>query len=173
VKFPTEKLSVITTSIALTLIPEELRNTTLFITIDDTLQAKYGDKFDCYSKLFDHAKKTGSQYLNGHCFVSLVLNLPLIHKGKVRYLSLPIGYRLYSAQKNKLEIAAAMIENIMPKLKSFQVILLCDSWYSKGQIIKTVKKYNNLEIIGAVRYDTALYDLPPAPTGNLGKKVTN
>lgn len=169
IKFPIEKLSVITASIALTLIPEDLRNTTLFVTIDDTLQAKYGDRFDCYSKLFDHTKKTGNQYLNGHCFVSLVLNLPLKYKGKIKYLSLPIGYRLYSAEKNKLEIAAAMVENIMPKLKSFQVILLCDSWYSKGQIIKTVKKYNNLEIIGAVRYDTAIYDLPPAPTGKRGR----
>lgn len=169
VKFEVESLTIITVSIALALIPEELRSNTLFITIDDTLQAKFGGKFDCYSKLFDHAKKTGNQYLNGHCFVSLVINIPLYYKGKVRYLSLPVGYRLYSNDLNKLEMASAMIENIMPKLEGFKVILLCDSWYSKGQIIKTVRKHKNLEIIGAVRCDTALYDLPPAPTGKRGR----
>ncbi len=168
-KFPIEALTFTTVAIALSLIPKELSNTTLFITIDDTLQAKYGDKFDCYSKFFDHAKKTGNQYLNGHCFVSLVLNIPLYYKDNVRYLSLPAGYRLYSSDQNKLEMTSEMIENIMPHLKTFQVILLCDSWYSKGQIIKTIKKHDNLEIIGAVRHDTAIYDLAPAPTGKPGR----
>lgn len=168
-KLNLNKLNLVTVSIALSLIPEELKKSTIFITIDDTLQAKYGDKFDCYTKLFDHSKKGKNKYMKGHCFVSVVLNIPLFHDGKVKYLSLPIGYRLYSGNQNKLEIASEMIESIMSKLEEFQVILLCDSWYTKGAILDTVKKYSNLDIIGAVRHDTVMYDLPPAPTGKRGR----
>jgi len=167
--FPIDALAIKTASIALSLIPEELRTDTLFITIDDTLQSKYGDKFDCYSKHFDHTQKTGSQYLNGHCFVSLMLNIPLYYHDNVKYLSIPIGYRIYSNGQNKLEMSSQMIKSIMPQLETFQVILLCDSWYSKGAIIDTIKEFDNLEIVGAVRYDTAIYDLPPAPTGKRGR----
>ncbi|MBZ4664700.1 MAG: superfamily endonuclease [Caloramator sp.] len=62
-----------------------------------------------------------------------------------------------------------MIDTVMPLLVECQVILLCDSWYSKGIIIETVKKYDNLELIAAVRCDTVLYDLPPALTDKRGK----
>ncbi|WP_242661369.1 IS701 family transposase [Alkaliphilus metalliredigens] len=164
-----EALTTITVSIALSLIPEKLRQNTLFITIDDTLQAKYGAKFDCYAKHFDHTKKNGTKYLNGHCFVSVVLNIPLYYQDKAKYLSIPIGYRLYSKEQNKLEMASQIIKCIMPQLEMFQVILLCDSWYSKGSILDTVKEFDNLKIIGAVRHDTAIYDLPPAPTGKRGR----
>ncbi|ABR48408.1 hypothetical protein Amet_2250 [Alkaliphilus metalliredigens QYMF] len=168
-KFPIEALTTITVSIALSLIPEKLRQNTLFITIDDTLQAKYGAKFDCYVKHFDHTKKNGTKYLNGHCFVSVVLNIPLYYQDKAKYLSIPIGYRLYSKEQNKLEMASQIIKYIMPQLEMFQVILLCDSWYSKGAILDTVKEFDNLEIVAAVRHDTAMYDLPPASTGGKGR----
>jgi hypothetical protein len=49
------------------------------------------------------------------------------------------------------------------------VILCCDSWYSKGEVLKTVKKYNNLELIANVRVDTIVNDLPPEPTGKRGR----
>lgn len=53
-------------NIALRLIPEEIKESvTIFLITDDTLQAKFGDKFDCYGKLFDHTNHTGSSFLNG------------------------------------------------------------------------------------------------------------
>ena len=61
----------ITASMALNLIPESLRSQPVFLCIDDTMAAKFGKKFDNVSKLFDHAAHNGSNYLNGHCFVSL------------------------------------------------------------------------------------------------------
>ncbi|MFT9493717.1 IS701 family transposase [Anaerosolibacter sp.] len=169
IHFPTEELLKITVGIAVSLIPDTLKNSTIFLTIDDTLQVKFGDHFDCYFQHFDHANKTGSSYLQGHCFVSLIINIPLSYQGKTRILSLPVGYRLYTKDKSKLQIASEMIDSAMEYLKDFQVILLCDSWYSKGIIIETVKNYNNLDLIAAVRSDTALFDLPPAPTGKRGR----
>ena len=168
--FSCSLLLIITVKIALSLIPDELKPyTTIFLSTDDTFQEKFRNKFDCYSKLFDHTSKNGSNYLNGHCFVSLVINIPLFWNGGVKYLNIPIGYRLYDKQKTKLEIASSMIDTVIPLLTDYQVILLCDNWYSKGIIIESVKKYDNLELIAAVRCDTVLYDLPPAPTGKRGR----
>lgn len=66
------------------------------------IQVKYGDNFACYSKLFDYAKKTGNKYLNSHCFVSLVLNIPLKYTDNVRYLSLLVHYHMYSTEQKVL-----------------------------------------------------------------------
>lgn len=167
--FGIDALMKATTKIVLSLIPKNLIEAEIFLTIDDTLQAKFGKRFDCYYKLFDHTKKTGSSYLNGHCFVSLVINIPLWHNENIKYLSLPIGYKLYSKEISKLKIASNMIHTVMPLLEKYNVILLCDSWYSKGKILDTVKHYNNLDIIAAIRIDTAIFDLPPAPTGKRGR----
>lgn len=41
--------------------------------IDDTMISKFGTKFENISKLFDHAAHNGCNYLNGYCFVSLML----------------------------------------------------------------------------------------------------
>lgn len=46
------------------------------LSIDDTLVEKQGTKFSARSKLFDHAAHNGSHYLDGHCFVSVMLHVP-------------------------------------------------------------------------------------------------
>jgi hypothetical protein len=95
--------------------------------------------------------------------VSLVTNIPLFWNGCTEYLGIPVEYRLYDKQQSKLEIAAALVRAVMPLLGDYQVILLCDSWYPKGEVIETVKQYPNLDLIASVRWDTALYRLPTAP----------
>ncbi|SHJ69020.1 IS701 family transposase, partial [Clostridium magnum] len=168
--FSIESLMFATVKIAISLIPEELKSTiTIFLIIDDTLQAKFGDKFDCYGKLFDHTKHDGTSFLNGHCFVSLVISIPILFCGKIKYLTLPVGYKLYDKSETKLEIAGKMIQNIMLLLLDYQVIVLCDSWYTKRPFLNMFRNYTNLSIIGAVRSDTSIYDLCPEPTGKRGR----
>lgn len=168
--FSVESLMFTTVKIALSLIPENLKSqVSIFLITDDTLQAKFGDKFDCYGKLFDHTNHTGSSFLNGHCFVSLVISIPILVNQRLKYITLPVGYKLYDKSETKLEIAGKMIENIMPLLTDYQVIVLCDSWYTKKPFLNFLKDYNNLHIIGAVRSDTAIYDLCPEPTGKKGR----
>lgn len=165
-----ELMTKATVRITLSLISENLKPfATIFLTIDDTLQPKYGQKFDCYLHLFDHTSKNGSLYLDGHCFVSLVINIPLSWRDGIKYLSIPVGYRLYDSKQTKLQIAASLLDVVMPLLEDYQVILLCDSWYPKGEVIDTVKRYANLDIIAAIRSDTVFYDLPPTPTGKRGR----
>ena len=77
------------------LIPDSLQTQPVFLCVDDTMVSKFGTKFENVSKLFDHAAHNGSNYLNGHCFVSVMLCVPVWNGDKVSYLSVPLGYRMW------------------------------------------------------------------------------
>ena len=129
--------------IALSLMPESLQSQLILLSIDDTMVEKYGEHFENREKLFDHARHNGSNYLYGHCFVSIMLSIPVFDQGKIRYLSFPIGYRMWTKEQTKLAMAADMVKEIM-------------------EIIGTERNV-------CLRHDTALYDLPPAKTGKKGR----
>ena len=160
----------VTASMALELIPESLRSQPVFFCIDDTMVSKFGKKFEDVSKLFDHAAHNGSNYLNGHCFVSLMLCVPVWNGSKIVYLSIPLGYRMWQKEESKLKLAASMVRQVMPVF-SFQknVIILCDSWYAKKDLVSIVDEYPNLDVICNARYDSVIYDLAPQPTGKRGR----
>ena len=158
-----------TVKIALSLIPTSLCSQPLFLCIDDTMVAKYGTKFEEVSKLFDHAAHQGSSYLHGHCFVSLLLCIPVWKNGKIHYLSLPLGYRMWQKTTSKLSLAAQMVTQIMQDLTSKRTILLCDTWYAKQEVTALVDKFPQLDIVCNVRKDTVLYELPPEPSGTRGR----
>ena len=80
--------------IALKLIPDSLQTQPVFLCVDDTMVSKFSTKFENVSKLFDHAIHNGFNYLNGHCFVSIMLCVPVWNGTKVSYLSVPLGYRM-------------------------------------------------------------------------------
>lgn len=63
---------------ALNLIPDTLKSQSVFLCVDDTMISKFGEKFENVSKLFDHAAHNGSNYLKGHCFVSVMLCVPVV-----------------------------------------------------------------------------------------------
>ena len=131
---------------------------------------KYGEHFENRAKLFDHAGHNGSNYLNGHCFVSIMMSIPVFDNGGIRYLSFPVGYRMWAKEKTKLAMAADMVKEVMEIIGSERnVCLCCDSWYPKAEITELPQQYENLALICNVRYDTALYDLPPAKTGKKGR----
>ncbi len=54
-----------TLSKASKVIPSRLDAQPLFLSIDDTMVEKEGEKFELRSRLFDHAAHNGSNYLNG------------------------------------------------------------------------------------------------------------
>ena len=85
----------VTARLALGLVPAGLGSQPVFICIDDTMVSKFGRKFEDVPKLFDHAAHNGSNYLNGHCFVSLMLCVPVWNRGKISYLAVPLGYRMW------------------------------------------------------------------------------
>ena len=124
-----------TVRIVLKLIPDSLQTQPVFLCVDDTMVSKFGTKFENVSKLFDHAAHNGSNYLNGHCFVSVMLCVPVWNRDKVSYLSVPLGYRMWQKKESKLELAASMIRQVMPEFHNKDhVIILCDSWYTKQNL---------------------------------------
>ncbi len=164
----------VTTRTVLKLVPELLKTQPVFLCIDDTMVPKFGRKFENVSKLFDHAAHNGSNYLNGHCFVSIMLCVPVWNKRGARqnisYLAIPLGYRMWQKKETKLELAASMVRQVMPEFQDkTDVIILCDSWYVKSTMTALVDEYKNLDLIGNARVDTAIYDLPSAPTGKRGR----
>ena len=159
-----------TAGMALNLIPEKLQSQPVFLCIDDTMVSKFGKKFEDVSKLFDHAAHHGSNYLNGHCFVSVMVCVPVWNKGRIHYLCVPLGYRMWQKKESKLELAASMIRHVMPVFhEKKNVIILCDSWYVKKNLVSIVDEYENLDLIGNARSDSVIYDLPPQRTGKRGR----
>ena len=160
----------VTARMALNLVSQSLRSQPVFLCIDDTMSAKFGKKFENVSKLFDHAAHNGSSYLNGHCFVSLMLCVPVWKGRQVSYLPVPLGYRMWDKETSKLNLAACMVRRVMPVFSTQEnVIILCDSWYAKKDLICVVNEYTNLDIICSARYDSVIYDLTPQPTGKKGR----
>ena len=168
-KLPVDKFAMVTIRKAVSVIDEKLMKLPVLLLIDDTLQAKFGTKFECCSKMFDHARHSGSSYLKGHCFVALTICVPVLAGNKVQYLNIPVRFRMRGTDENKLTIASEMLADAMKVLKDVPaVILLCDSWYPKGEVLETVSAYENLELIANVRIDTVIYDLPQS-TGKRGR----
>ena len=160
----------VTSRLALRLVPDSLQSQPVFLCIDDTMVSKFGTKFEDVSKLFDHAAHNGSNFLNGHCFVSILLCVPVWNRQKVSYLSVPLGYRMWQKKESKLALAASMVRQVMPELcQKKNVIILCDSWYVKQNLVSIVDEYPNLDLIGNARSDSVIYDLAPAPTGKRGR----
>lgn len=160
----------VTASMALKLVPERLKSQPVFLCIDDTMAAKFGKKFENVSKLFDHAAHNGSNYLNGHCFVSLMLCVPVWRKQRIVYLAVPLGYRMWKKEVSKLELAVSMVRQVMPEFSAQKnVIILCDSWYAKKNLVCVVDEYANLDVICNARNDSVLYDLAPQPAGRRGR----
>lgn len=169
-----QSLRLQTAALACSLIPAALQNEPVFLSVDDTTMPKFGKKFDAVSLLHDHACHTDKTYVNGHCFVSLTLSIPVLSQKEgnaplIRYLAIPIGYRMWTKDRTKLELAGNLIEEVMPLLKGRQVLLFFDSWYAKSSLIEQVLQYPQLDIVCNVRSDSAMYELPPLPNGKPGR----
>lgn len=77
---------------------------------------------------------------------------------------------MWQKTDSKLELAASMIHQVMPDFrKKKDVIIQCDSWYMKKNLVSIVDEYPNLNLIGNARCDSVLYDLAKAPTGRRGR----
>jgi len=164
-----------TAQLVCSMIPPALEQEPVFLSIDDTIVEKFGRKFESVSLLHDHALHTGKPFVNGHCFVSLVMCVPvLVQKNRqspqIRYVSVPIGYAMWVKGENtKLSLAGDLIDEVMPLLGKRQVILSFDSWYAKHDLIARVLKHPNLYVICNARSDTAMFELPKPLTGRRGR----
>ncbi len=68
---------------------------------------------------------------------------------------------MWQKKESKLELASFMVRRVMPELRTKKnVIILCDNWYVKKNLVSIVDEYENLDLIGNARSDSFIYDLP-------------
>ena len=90
--------------------------------------------------------------------------------GQISYPAVPLGYRMWQKKESKLELASAMVRQVMPEFHAQKnVIILCDSWYVKQNLVSIVDECENLDLIGNAGADSVIYDLAPLPTGKKGR----
>lgn len=119
-----------------------------FLSIDIMTVEKEDKKFELCARLFEHAAHIGSNYLNGRCMVSVKLSFSVLSGGSIRYLSIPLGYRVLNKKQMKLEIAAEMVRRAVESIGlDRQVFLFCDSWYPKECVSGIVDEYCNIDIM--------------------------
>ena len=72
-----------------------------------------------------------------------------MNKENVVYLSVPPGYCMWQKSESILDLAATMVRQVMPELQDKKnIIILCDSWYVKKNLVSIVEEYSNLDLIG-------------------------
>ena len=107
----------ITAKVALRMIPDSLATQPIFLCVDDTMVAKDGTRFENVSKLFDHAAHNGSNYLNGHCFVNIMLCIPVWKNDRMKHIPLFLySFRWnietsYYEQKTFWSLCSYMVRN--------------------------------------------------------------
>ena len=113
---------------ALSAIPENLFEHLIILSIDDTMVGKYGEHFENREKLFDHAGHNDSNYLYGHCFVSIMLSIPVFDRGRIRHLFFLVVYRMWIKEETKLAMAVDMVKEVIEIIENERnVCLCCDS----------------------------------------------
>lgn len=176
--------------LALRCIPPAYEEAPILLAVDDTLVEKEGPEFAHRGKLFDHSgysqpkgKSGASQnkkgrFIYGHCFVTLIMLVPAMTITGLKYVPVVVALRMWIGKVSKLVMAREMVllaRKIVGEHR--QLILLCDSWYPKGEVAG-LARLQNLDIICNARSDSAMFEMPipkekprPGRPQKYGKRV--
>ena len=148
----------------------------LLLVIDDSPTKRYGPKVEGADI---HHNPTpgpaGQPFLYGHIWVTISLALRHPEWGP---LALPLRAMLYVRRQTlatipqsrgwprfatKLQLAARLVEWIVPLLKKAGKIIwiVVDGGYVKRPFLRRVLKLSNVVVVGRLRKDARLRDLPP------------
>ena len=148
----------------------------LLLVLDDSPTRRYGPKVEGADIHHNPTPGPADQpYLYGHIWVTLSLALRHPQWGA---LALPLRAMLYVRKQTivtiptwrgwrfatKLQLAARQLEWIVPILKRAgkTVWVVVDGGYTKRPFLKRVLKMPKVVVVGRLRKDAALADLPPA-----------
>lgn len=150
----------------------------VLLVIDDSPTKRYGPKVEGADV---HHNPTpgpaGQPFLYGHVWVTISLALRHPQWGP---LALPLSALLYVRQQTlamipkkrrwgrfatKLELAARLAEWVVPILKKVgkTVWIVIDGGYVKRPFLQRVLRGSPVVVVGRLRKDAALRDVPPAP----------
>lgn len=148
----------------------------LLLVIDDSPTKRYGPKVEGADVHHNPTPGPADQpFLYGHVWVTISLALRHPQWGP---LALPLRAMLYVRQKTlasipkergwprfatKLQLAARLVEWLAPILKRAgkTVWIVIDGGYTKRPFLRRVLRIPRLVVVGRLRKDAALRDLPP------------
>lgn len=148
------------------------------LAIDDTLTLRASKKAPSSQLHHQHGNKPNlASFVRGQCWTSLALIMTRTDKAPV---ALPLLSRLMPSAGNtgKLIAANTLIRSVYRLFQGFKVRVLVDSWFMRRIFIQSMQS-RGFDVIGQVRIDTRLYDVPekrkPGQRGRprkYGKKYT-
>ena len=130
------------------------------LAIDDTLTLRASKKAPGSQIHHQHGNKPNlASYVRGQCWVSLAMIVKRAHTTPV---ALPMLSRLIPSASNtgKLVAANTLIRSVYRLFQGVKVRVLVDSWYMRRCFIESMQQ-RGFDVIGQVRIDTRLYDVPP------------
>ncbi len=148
----------------------------LLLVIDDSPTKRYGPEVEGADVHHNPTPGPADQpYLYGHVWVTISLALRHPIWGPI---GLPLRAMLYVRKRTmatipkhrgwqrfatKLQLAARLLEWIVPILKKAgkTVWIVVDGGYTKRPFLKRALKLSNVVVVGRLRRDAALRDLPP------------
>lgn len=147
----------------------------LLLVIDDSPTKRYGPKVEGADIHRNPTPGPADQmYLYGHIWVTISLALRHPQWGP---LALPLRAMLYVRKQTipfiprgrgwrfatKLQLAARLVEWIVPLLKNAgkTVWIVIDGGYTKRPFLRRVLKLSCVVVVGRLRKDARLFDLPP------------
>lgn len=150
----------------------------IYLAIDDTLVLRTSKKAPASQIHHQHGNKPNlAHYVRGQCWVTLA-QIAMREKGN--NIAVPLLSRLMPTVGNtgKLRAAQTLIRSVVSLYSGKTVRLLMDSWYMRGDLILAMLA-QEIEVIGQVRHDTRLYDMPVTPKkkqrgrpAKYGKQIT-
>ena len=134
--------------------------------IDDTIIFRSSKKAPGSKIHHQHGNKPNRPtYVRGQSWVSLAAVAE--HSSTVTAIPLLSRMMRRCGNTSKLDAAKVLIRTILPALATDNVCLLTDSWYMRSKLILFALA-KGIHVIGQVRRDTALYDIPKR-TGKKGR----
>jgi hypothetical protein len=141
------------------LVLQVVKEDVIHLAIDDTLTLRASKKAPASRIHHQHGNKPNlSQYVQGQCWVSLAWVVRCTDK---RHVALPLLTRLIPSVSNtgKLIAANTLIRAVFQLFEGKTVRVLVDSWYMRRIFIESMRQ-RQFHVIGQVRIDTRLYDVP-------------
>jgi hypothetical protein len=157
------KLGIQMAKLLITFFPKQQK---WFLVIDDTIIYRNSKKAPGSKINHQHGSKANRpKYVRGQNWVSLA---SVVTKG-LSTAAIPLLFRMMRLDGNtsKLDAAKVLIRAILPVFAAKNTCLLIDSWYMRGKLILYALE-KGIHVIGQVRKDTALYDIPQR-TGKRGR----
>lgn len=130
------------------------------LAIDDTLTLRASKKAPGSQIHHQHGNKPNlASYVRGQCWVSLAM---IVKRADTTPVALPMLSRLIPSASNtgKLVAANTLIRSVYRLFQGVKVRVLVDSWYMRRCFIESMQQ-RGFDVIGQVRIDTRLYDVPP------------